>query len=296
MAIKSMTGFARADGTAGAAAWHWEVRSVNGRGLDIRLRLPPGLEGLEPRIREALGKRVTRGSVSINLNVKRTLGQAPQIRLNEAALQQVLAALSRLESVIGAGPKSAEALLNIKGVLEVAEPEESEAETAARTEAMLASLNAALDGMVRARSEEGTRLRAIILDQLSSIERLVRTAENSPARSPEAMRHRLREQVARLLETSTALDETRLYQEAALLATRADIEEEIKRLTAHIGAARELLESPEPAGRRLDFLAQEFNREANTLCSKSSDAETTRVGLELKAVIDQMREQVQNIE
>jgi uncharacterized protein (TIGR00255 family) len=296
MAIKSMTGFARADGAAGAASWHWEVRSVNGRGLDIRLRVPPGFEGLEPRIREALARRITRGSLSVNLNVKRTQGQAPQIRLNEAALQQVLAALARLEAAAGAGPRNAEALLNIKGVLELVEPEESEAEATARAEAMLANLEAALDGMVQARSDEGRRLRAIVLDQLAVIERLVAAVERSPARSPEASRQRLKEQVGRVLDTGAALDETRLYQEAALLATRADIEEELKRLTAHIVAARELLDSSEPAGRRLDFLAQEFNREANTLCAKSNDAETTRAGLELKAVIDQMREQVQNIE
>lgn len=194
------------------------------------------------------------------------------------------------------GPPSAEALLNIKGVLELVEPEETEAETAARVEAMLASLDAALDGMVRTRSEEGQRLRAIVLDQLGNIERLVAVIESSPSRTAEAIRQRLREQVGRLLDTGVAFDEARLYQEAALLAARADIEEELKRLTAHIAAARELLDTGEPAGRRLDFLAQEFNREANTLCSKASGPDTVRSGLELKAVIDQMREQVQNIE
>jgi uncharacterized protein (TIGR00255 family) len=296
MAIKSMTGFARADGAAGASSWHWEVRSVNGRGLDIRLRVPPGFEGLEPRIREAIGKRITRGSIAVNLSVKRTQGQAPQIRLNETALQQVLAALDRLKATVGMGPQNPEALLNIKGVLELVEMEESEAETAARAEAMLTNLDAALDGMVRARSEEGRRLGAIVQEHLATIERLVAAVERSPARAPEAVRQRLKEQVGRLLDAGVALDEGRLYQEAALLATRTDIEEELKRLTAHIVAARELLDSVEPAGRRLDFLAQEFNREANTLCSKSNDPETTRAGLELKAVIEQMREQVQNIE
>jgi uncharacterized protein (TIGR00255 family) len=190
----------------------------------------------------------------------------------------------------------AEALLGIKGVLEVVEPEESEAETQARNEAMLASLEQALDAMVRSRQAEGGRLKAIVLQQLEAIERLVAIIEASPSRSPEAIRQRLKEQVGRLLETGVGLDEARLYQEAAILATRADVEEELKRLTAHIAGARELVVSREPAGRRLDFLAQEFNREANTLCSKAADPETTRAGLELKAVIDQMREQVQNIE
>ena len=295
MTIKSMTGFARADGAAGPVSWHWELRSVNGRGLDIRLRVPPGFESLEPRIREAVGKRVSRGSLTVNLSVKRAHGQT-EIRLNEVALKQVLAAVETLRGAAAVGPPSAEALLNVRGVLELVEPEESEAEAAARAEAMLASLDAALDGMVRARADEGGHLKAIVVRQLAEIERLVDGVERSPSRAPAAVRQRLKEQVGRLLEAGVTLDEARLYQEAALLAARADVEEELKRLAAHVAAARELLDSKEPAGRRLDFLAQEFNREANTLCSKAYDAETTRAGLELKAVIDQMREQVQNIE
>ncbi len=295
MAIRSMTGFARADGVTGSVAWAWEVRSVNGRGLDMRLRLPPGYEQLEPRIRETVGKRIARGNLSINLNVKRSDGET-SIRLNEAALAQVLAALERLKTRMEVAPPRPEALLGIKGVLEVVEPEESEAETQARTKAMLAGLAEALDGMVRAREAEGRHLEAAIRGQLAAIERLVAAIAAAPARSPEAIRSRLKEQLARLMETGASLDEARLYQEAAMLATRADVEEELKRLGAHIAATRELLASGEPAGRRLDFLAQEFNREANTVCSKSNDAETTRAGLELKAVIDQMREQVQNIE
>jgi len=295
MTIKSMTGFAGADGASAATSWRWEVRSVNGRGLDVRLRLPPGMEGLEPRVREAAGKHIARGSLSINLSVKRSEG-ATQVRLNEAVLRQVLAALDRLKSMTEVAPPRAEGLLGIRGVLEVVEPEESEAEAQARSEAMLASLDAALDGVVRARQAEGRRLCEIVLQQVSAIERLVGIIEASPARTTAAIRQRLKEQIGRLMEAGTGLDETRLYQEAALLATRADVEEELQRLRAHIAGAREHLESREPAGRRLDFLAQEFNREANTLCSKASDPDTTRAGLELKAVIDQMREQVQNIE
>jgi uncharacterized protein (TIGR00255 family) len=295
MTIKSMTGFARADGAAGLVGWHWEVRSVNGRGLDIRLRVPPGFEGLEPRIREAVARRIGRGSLTVNLSVKRAHGQT-EIRLNEIALKQVLAALETLRATVAVAPPSAESLLNVRGVLELVEPEESEEEAAQRTEAMLRSLEDALDGMVRARSEEGRRLRDIVVRQVADIERLVGGIEQSPSRAPAAVRQRLREQVGRLLETGTQLDEARLYQEAALLAARADVEEELKRLAAHISAARDLLGRAEPAGRRLDFLAQEFNREANTLCSKASDPDTARAGLELKSVIDQMREQVQNIE
>jgi len=295
MTIKSMTGFARSDGALGPIGWHWEVRSVNGRGLDLRLRLPPGYEALEARIREAVSKRIVRGSLTINLNVKRSEGET-RIRLNETALRQVLAVLDSLKTKVETAPLRPEALLGIKGVLEVVEPEESEAETQARTAAMLTGLAEALDGMVQAREAEGRHLSAIVLQQVATIERLVALVVASPARSAEAIRQRLREQVGRLLETGIGLDEGRIYQEAAMLATRADVEEELKRLGAHIAGARELVTSREPAGRRLDFLAQEFNREANTLCSKSSDPETTRAGLELKAVIDQMREQVQNIE
>ena len=295
MTIKSMTGFARSDGALGPIGWHWEVRSVNGRGLDLRLRLPPGYEALEARIREAVSKRIVRGSLTINLNVKRSEGET-RIRLNETALRQVLAVLDSLKTKVETAPLRPEALLGIKGVLEVVEPEESEAETQARTAAMLTGLAEALDGMVQAREAEGRHLSAIVLQQVATIERLVALVAASPARSAEAIRQRLREQVGRLLETGIGLDEGRIYQEAAMLATRADVEEELKRLGAHIAGARELVTSREPAGRRLDFLAQEFNREANTLCSKSSDPETTRAGLELKAVIDQMREQVQNIE
>jgi uncharacterized protein (TIGR00255 family) len=295
MTIKSMTGFARADGAVGGLSWHWELRSVNGRGLDVRLRVPPGFEALEPRIREAVARRLSRGNLTVNLNVRRASGQA-EIRLNETALTQVLAAVDRLRAATPLAPPSAEALLNVRGVLELVEPEENEAEAAARAEAMLASLNVALDGLIEARAAEGGRLGAIVAQQVAEIERLVGEVERSPSRAVAAVRQRLKEQVGKLMETGAGLDETRLYQEAALLAARADVEEELKRLAAHAGAARALLDAREPAGRRLDFLAQEFNREANTLCAKASDPETTRAGLDLKAVIDQMREQVQNIE
>jgi len=290
-----MTGFASRDGVAGPAAWHWELRSVNSRGLDIRLRLPPGLEGLEPRIRAAISQRLARGSVAVNLSAKRTDGGS-EIRLNATALRQVLGALEALKSMVEVASPRAEALLGIKGVLELVEAEESAPETAARNDAMLADLEHALGDLVGVRTAEGRRLEEIVLDQLLVIERLTQRIAALPARSVEAVRVRLKEQVARLLESTGNFDETRLYQEAALLAARADVEEELKRILSHVAAARELLAGDAPAGRKLDFLAQEFNREANTLCSKASDEETTRAGLDLKAVIDQMREQVQNVE
>jgi uncharacterized protein (TIGR00255 family) len=295
MSLKSMTGFASRDGAAGPAAWHWELRSVNGRGLDVRLRLPPGLEGLEPRIRAAISQRLARGSIAVNLSARRSDG-GTAIRLNEAALSQVLVALERLKARVDVAAPQAEALLGIKGVLELIEPEESSEEASARGQAMLADLEQALTDLVAVRTAEGERLEQIVLDQLAWIEQLTQRIAGLPARSVEAVRARLKEQVGRLLEGNGNFDETRLYQEAAILAARADVEEELQRIASHVAAARELLAGDAPAGRRLDFLAQELNREANTLCSKANDTETTRAGLDLKAVIDQMREQVQNIE
>ena len=295
MTLTSMTGFARADGALGATTWTWEVRSVNGRGLDVRLRLPPGSEGLEPGVRAAVARRLVRGSLSVALNLRRSDG-ATELRVNEAALGQLLIAVEGIRARLNAPPPRAELLLGIKGVIEVVEREESETEVRARSEAILASLADALDELVRTRSAEGERLAAVIAEQLNAMARLVAQVEAAPSRSPAAIRERLKEQIARLLETGTVLEESRMLQEVALLATRADVAEELKRLAAHIAAARELIEASRPAGRQLDFLAQELNREANTLCAKAADAEVTRAGLELKAVIDQMREQVQNIE
>jgi uncharacterized protein (TIGR00255 family) len=290
-----MTGFARADGARGATVWVWEVRSVNARGLDIRVRLPAGLEALEAGVRAAAAAKLARGNLSIALTIKKS-ALATEVRVNEAALGQVIATLEGLRARLGAPAPRAESLLAIKGVVEVVECEESEAEAGARSAALLASLDAALEELVRVRAAEGGRLAAAIGEKLDAIDRLSAAIEAAPARSPAAVRQRLKEQIARLLEAAPALEEARLSQEAVLLATRADISEELKRLSAHLAAARELLAASRPAGRQLDFLAQELNREANTLCAKAADADTARAGLELKVAIDQMREQVQNIE
>jgi uncharacterized protein (TIGR00255 family) len=295
MSIKSMTGFARAEGTYEGAAWHWEVRSVNGRGLDVRLRLPPGSEQLEPKVREAVARHVTRGSVTISLSSERTDGGA-EIRINERALAQVMVAAARVRALTDAAPPRVDGLITIKGVLDLVEQAENPEQTAARSEAMLKSLDGALIALVAARAAEGSRLAATLNGQLDEIERQVRIVQQSPARTREAIEQRLKEQVSRLLDASNNFDPARLHQEAVLLATRADVEEELQRLTSHISAARELLIEDGAVGRKFDFLAQEFNREANTLCSKASDVEITRAGLTLKTVIDQLREQVQNIE
>jgi len=295
MSIRSMTGFARADGADEGAAWHWEVRSVNSRGLDVRLRMPPGSEQLEPQVRELVGRHVVRGSVSITLSADRQ-EWAQQIRLNEQALAQVMQAVNRVRALTDATPPRVDGLISIKGVLEVVEQVEDAEAAAARQGAMLASLEQALSGLVAARAAEGNRLADTLNAQLDEIERLVETVRNAPARTQQAIAERLREQVRRLTDAASGFDPARLHQEAVLLATRADVEEELQRLTSHVGAARELLGSDGAIGRKLDFLAQEFNREANTLCSKAADVEITRAGLALKTVIDQLREQVQNIE
>ncbi len=295
MSIKSMTGFSRAEGALSGVTWHWEVRSVNGRGLDGRLRLPAGAEQLEPKAREAVGRSVVRGNVTVSLSSERRNG-AQEIRLNERALLQVMKAADRIRALSDAAPPRADGLIAIKGVLDIIEHTEGAEEAEARSEAMLKTLDQALQALVEARSAEGARIKAALGAQLDEIERLVAQVESSPARAPAAIEARLKEQIARLMEAATTFDAARLHQEAVLIATRADVEEELQRLRSHISAARELLEENGAVGRKLDFLAQEFNREANTLCSKASDVQITRAGLALKTVIDQMREQVQNIE
>jgi len=295
MTIKSMTGFARAEGAFAGTSWHWEIRSVNGRGLDVRLRLPSGFEPLEPKIREAIARHLTRGSVNVSLSCE-SATEAHELRLNERALAQVLLAADRIRDLTNAEPARVDTLIAIKGVLDVVEAQEDPEQTAARADALLASLETALAALVASRAAEGARLSSTLAAQLDEIERLVETVRVAPGRSPEAIAARLREQVARLMETGASFDPARLHQEAVLLATRADVEEELQRLNSHIGAARELLADNAAVGRKLDFLTQEFNREANTLCSKANDIEISRAGLALKSIIDQLREQVQNIE
>ncbi len=295
MTIKSMTGFARTEGALGTTRWAWEIRAVNGRNLDLRLRLPPGFDALEPRVREIATAKFQRGSIQIGLNVKREEG-VTAIRLNEQVLAQVVAAAARVREMTGAAPVTVEGLLNIKGVLEPVEAGDDEGEAERRSAALIASYQDAVDGVVAARASEGLRLQRVLLDQVEEIARLTQAIEINPNRSAEAIKRRMAEQVARLIDASSTLDPARLHQEAILAATKADVEEELKRLAVHVAAARELLSATNGVGRKLDFLAQEFNREANTVCSKAGDASVTALGLSLKTVIEQFREQVQNIE
>lgn len=295
MTIKSMTGFARDEGAYGAMRWAWEIRAVNGRNLDLRLRLPPGFDALEPRVREIATAKFQRGSIQIGLNIKREEG-VTAIRLNEQVLAQVLVAATRVREITGAPPVSVEGLLNIKGVLEVVEGSDTEVESEQRMAALIASFQDAAGGVVSARVAEGQRLQRVLLEQVDEIARLTQAIVINPNRSADAIKRRIAEQVARLIETSSTLDPARLHQEAILVASKADVEEELKRLAVHVAAARDLLNADNGVGRKLDFLAQEFNREANTVCSKAGDSSVTSLGLSMKTVIEQFREQVQNIE
>lgn len=298
MSVASMTGYARAEGRDAQVAWVWEAKSVNGRGLELRSRLPHGHDALEPAAREAAGKRLKRGNVQLSLNVTR-VAEAPPMRVNTELLEQMLKLVNQLAPQHpGIAPARWDGLLAVKGVLEPMEAEETDAEAVrkAREEAMKATLEQALDALAAMRLSEGGRIKTVLMDQLAEISTLADRAGACASLRPEAVKERLRQQVAAVLEAAPTLSEERVAQEVALIAVKADVREELDRLRAHVAAARELIEAGGAVGRKLDFLAQEFNREANTLCSKSSDVELTRVGLDLKAVIDQFREQVQNIE
>jgi len=295
MALTSMTGFARAAGAGHGYRWTWELRSVNGKGLDIRLRLPPSFDHLDQPARERIGKLLQRGNLQVGLSLQReTTAQA--LRVNEELLRQVLDLVRRVGSEIDAAPPTLDGLLSIRGILETVDAEDDPAIAEALAADLLADLDTALAELVTARNREGAAIGAVLNARMDEIERLTAAAEASPARTVEAIRKKLADQVAALLDASPALDPDRLHQEAALLATRADIREELDRLTAHVAAARALLAEGGAVGRKLDFLAQEFNRETNTLCAKANDRSLTALGLDLKAAVDQLREQVQNLE
>ncbi len=289
-----MTGFAREAGSTGPYSWAWEVKSVNGRGLDIRLRTPPGFDAIGEEARQALGRALSRGQCQLSLSLTRVAG-GQRIKVNQEALASLLDAVAALPPREGIGPATLDGLLNARGVVEVEETE-GEAELAALQTDLRAAIAPLTEALVEARRSEGRVLRQLLEGQIDTMEALVNDAAASPARSPEAIRARLQAQIEALLETKAGFDPDRLHQEAVLIATRADIREEIDRLAAHIDSARALLREGGACGRRLDFLAQEFGREANTLCSKANDVSLSRIGLELKAVVDQFREQVQNVE
>ncbi|HEY0122676.1 MAG TPA: YicC/YloC family endoribonuclease [Rhizobium sp.] len=295
MVLQSMTGFARREGTSGRSRWAWELRSVNGKGLDFRLRLPPGLERLETDVRKRITDRFSRGNLQVGLSVSVDESRVEAI-VNQDALATVLALRDQLTGIIDPAPLRLDTLLGIRGIVEFKEAEESEEALAARDADIMAGLDAALGDLSEMRGQEGRALGQILFGHVATIEALTATVERDPSRSPQEVAMKLAGQVAMLLDGAAGFDRDRLHAEAALIATRADLREEIDRLKAHVAAARELIAKGGPVGRKLDFLAQEFNRESNTICSKSNAAAVTAAGIELKVVIDQFREQVQNLE
>jgi uncharacterized protein (TIGR00255 family) len=295
MALSSMTGFARGHGVSSSYAWAWEIKSVNGKGLDLRLRLPPGWDAIEAAVRARAAASLARGSIQANLTIERA-GATPTVRINTAVLEAVLAAARQLSRQIEASPPTLDGLLSLKGVIEVSEEEESEEERRGAEAAVTAGFAEAIDALAGMRRHEGATLARVLAARLGEIAALTERAELVPGRRPEAIRTRLAEQVAALLAQSDRFDPDRLHQEAILIATKADVREELDRLIAHVAQAKALIEQGGPIGRRLDFLAQELNREANTLCAKANDVELTNIGLELKAAVEQFREQVQNVE
>jgi len=295
MALSSMTGFARGQGVCGFHSWGWEVRSVNAKGLDLRLRLPPGWDSLEPAVRAKAADMLSRGAVSATLTVVRE-GKPPVVRVNEAVLSTVLGTLKALAGRIDAERPRLDGILAIRGVVEVADAEDEESERRAAEAAVVAGFAAALAGLAEMRRREGETLARILSARLEEIAALIGRAEAAAARRPDAVKQRIAEQVAALLETSDRLDPDRLHQEAVLIAARADVREELDRLASHVEQARAMIRGGGAIGRRLDFLSQEFNRESNTLCAKANDLDLTNIGVELKTVVEQFREQVQNLE
>ena len=296
MAIASMTGFARVDGAWQDYRWTWEVKSVNGKGLDVRMRLPQGLELLDIPARAAIAARLSRGNINCSLQFDRVNPNAG-VQVNHQVLDSLVEAAKQAAKRHGLKKPRIEELLELRGVIEVKESGLTEEQQAERDRLLLSGLSETVDGVLGMRLAEGRKMSEVLRDQVRTISDLVTQARAIPSQQPETVRDRLHKQITDLLNgSSVPIDADRLAQEAAYMAVNADVREELDRLNAHVAAATELLDKGGPAGRKLDFLAQEFGREANTVCSKASDSALSRIGLDLKAVIDQFREQVQNIE
>ncbi len=293
-AISGMTGFGRADGAVDGWTWSVEARSVNGRNLEVRFRGPNGFDALERLAKTAAQARLNRGQITVGVQARRTEAGAGAVRVNEAVLARYLALANQLAEK-GATPPSADGLLALRGVLDMTDEDGDDAEVRAPIEAAIAAtVEAALDALKTSRRREGEQLEPVIIGFVDRVEQLTRDAEGEAEAQTAYIRERFARRMTELAPEAPGLDE-RIILEAAALATRADVREELDRLSAHVASARQLLQQP-PAGRKLDFLMQELMREANTLCSKSATTPLTAIGLELKAVIEQLREQVQNVE
>lgn len=295
MALSSMTGFARSHGVTDVYAWAWEIKSVNAKGLDLRFRLPPGWDAVEVPSRMRGTEKLSRGTVYANLAVERK-GTQPAVKVNEAVLGAVLSTLKSLSGKVDAAPPTLDGILSLKGVIEVSDEDAREEDHRAAESAIVTGFEQALASLVSMRQAEGSTLGRLLSTRLEEIALLATRAEAAPGRRPEAIKARLTEQVAALLATNERFDSDRLYQEAVLLAAKADIREELDRLASHVAQAKKLLGGGGAIGRKLDFLAQELHRESNTLTAKAGDLELTNIGLELKSVVEQFREQAQNLE
>ena len=295
MALSSMTGFARGHGITGAYAWSWEVKSVNAKGIDLRFRMPAGWDAVEVPARARASEKLSRGTVYANLTVERK-GVQPTAKINEPVLSAILSTLKSLSGKVEAAPASLDGILSLKGVIEVTEEDEREEDHRAAETAIIAGFEQALASLVAMRRAEGATLGRLLTARLDEIAVLAARAEKAPGRKPEAIKARLAEQVATLLSASERFDSDRLYQEAVLLAAKADIREELDRLASHVAQAKKLIDDGGAIGRKLDFLAQELHRKSNTLTAKANDVDLTNIGLELKTVVEQFREQVQNLE
>jgi len=290
-----MTGFARIDGAEDGYNWVWELRSVNSRSLDVRLRLPNGMDHIEAGLRKIIAERLTRGNISVSLTLQKPPSRQ-EVLINSEVLNQILDLSKKLSEAHNFSPPSVDGLLTIRGVLEVRDEEENDQQRKILEKAVLDAFAKALDELVQNRYAEGERLAVSVGRHLNEIDSYITEASSIDEVQPAVIVKRLREQINSLANELPALTEDRLAQEAAILAVKSDIREELDRLSAHVEGGRELIEGGSPVGRKLDFLCQEFNREANTVCSKSSALKLTRVGLELKAAIERLREQIQNIE
>ncbi|MGB0750115.1 MAG: YicC/YloC family endoribonuclease [Magnetospiraceae bacterium] len=296
MAISSMTGFARSQSTHGAWTWTWEIKSVNGRGLDIRVRMPNGFDALEPAVRAATAKVLKRGNVNATLNLDMAASEVP-LNLDAAALERLPEFIAAIrQAVPDAAPPTVDGLLRLRWLIDSQQGSRELEEQAALEQALLEGFKVALDALATNRAAEGKALESVLLRHLETVADLRSAAEQVAETQPAALKARMEGQIAELLEAQPSLAPERLAQEIAVLVTKADVREELDRLAAHVEAARELIRKGGVVGRRLDFLCQEFNRETNTICSKAQDIALTNIGLDLKATIDQIREQVQNIE
>lgn len=295
MTLASMTGFTRRGGEVGPFRWNWEIKSVNNKGLDVRTKIPGFLDGFDIEIKKKISASLGRGSVFLNLQVDHST-ESESFAVNESRLENLIEIAARYSDKPGVAPARVDGLLMVKGIVELVSEEPTEDELNELKSALMNDLNGLISDLITARKSEGERMQTFMVQQLLEMRNLLKAAKVAVGNRDIAMRERFTAQVKKLEQTDKPVSDERLAQEIAVMAVKADIQEEFDRLESHVDEAATLLGSNKPVGRRLDFLCQEFNREANTLCSKSGDVKLTKIGVDIKVLIDQFREQVQNIE